>query len=356
MPVQPPASFAAFDPDVWDRFAYGVARQVEIALTRLSNGDPLPSRITTGGATVRESGQQAQYRALVNGLARTFGMPTEYAQVAAWASVANADATTRSLSTVIDGTPAEVQAAIRGLPVGAPLSSVVVPNPATAVAIATVTQRGIIKGAVGLTERIPGLIGEIVQTGTISGSSVQQIGLAIRQQVGGYTRSHAEMIARTQTADAYNLVSQTSFLANSQVTHWEWVTAVDERTCPTCLSLDGQVFRQEVEPDGHNNCRCVMIPIDGPPTVTSNGYNANGTRIRNGREVPLDWKANQAAARDLLPKSWAADGVDTTRLLGWKTNPDWRPTATLVRPGADRTGIISLAAKRSTPATFLATG
>ena len=44
----------------------------------------------------------------------------------------------------------------------------------------------------------------------------------------------------------------------------EWMTAGDDRVCPICASLQGQVFSlDEIEPliPRHPNCRCIALPL-----------------------------------------------------------------------------------------------
>lgn len=78
---------------------------------------------------------------------------------------------------------------------------------------------------------------------------------------------HMMLIARTEIMRASNLGALTIYEQNQDVlSGWEWVATLDERTCPICGGLDGQVFRwgsrQAQPPSGsHPGCRCTIVPV-----------------------------------------------------------------------------------------------
>jgi len=46
------------------------------------------------------------------------------------------------------------------------------------------------------------------------------------------------------------------------IARWtRWVTASDERTCPVCAPLEGQIWRDHdgPQPPLHGNCRCTRV-------------------------------------------------------------------------------------------------
>lgn len=96
-----------------------------------------------------------------------------------------------------------------------------------------------------------------------------------------------EMIARTEILRASNEGALAVYEANADVlAGWEWVATKDERTCPICGALDGQVFafeaRQSPPPTGsHPRCRCTAAPA-----LKNSALEA---RIVGPRQTYRDW-------------------------------------------------------------------
>ena len=78
-------------------------------------------------------------------------------------------------------------------------------------------------------------------------------------------------LARTAIQDYNRQVKEEVWNANRDAfarlgLKYEWVSALDSRTCPTCAPLDGEV-RDKAEGDFpktpvHVNCRCQVVLID----------------------------------------------------------------------------------------------
>lgn len=81
---------------------------------------------------------------------------------------------------------------------------------------------------------------------------------------GGLSR--ALNIARTETLDAHRAGALLSRQQNADVlAGWSWHCELTERSCPACISMDGQVFPPGTSgPDGHQSCRCTGVPITKP--------------------------------------------------------------------------------------------
>jgi len=73
-------------------------------------------------------------------------------------------------------------------------------------------------------------------------------------------------IARTETVRLANQGLKDLYLEN-KIKSYRWLTALDERTCPICEALDGQVFEtRDGEagvnmPPAHSMCRCSMVGL-----------------------------------------------------------------------------------------------
>ena len=81
-------------------------------------------------------------------------------------------------------------------------------------------------------------------------------------------QSDAKAIARTAIQDANRQVHEVVWDANADALEglkWEWVAALDSRTCPICAPLDGQRWDSMEEAGNwpaHVNCRCRVVAVD----------------------------------------------------------------------------------------------
>lgn len=76
-------------------------------------------------------------------------------------------------------------------------------------------------------------------------------------------RRRAETIATTEMLDASRHAALESRKANSETLRgWRWRAALDSRTCPSCLAMDGQEFPIDTfGPDDHQRGRCTSLPL-----------------------------------------------------------------------------------------------
>lgn len=90
----------------------------------------------------------------------------------------------------------------------------------------------------------------------------------LRRVEGGFNggRARALVISRTEMLDAHRAASRLQNQANSKVlTGWEWLSALDNRTCPACFGMHGTFHElEESGPDGHQQCRCSRLPATRP--------------------------------------------------------------------------------------------
>jgi SPP1 gp7 family putative phage head morphogenesis protein len=76
------------------------------------------------------------------------------------------------------------------------------------------------------------------------------------------TRREAETAVRTASNHVANAAQVSWAKANSDVvTGMEWLSLLDERTCPICESLHGEITQGDPAPPAHPNCRCTLVPI-----------------------------------------------------------------------------------------------
>tara|TARA_R100001143_G_scaffold62940_1_gene67667 strand:+ start:2386 stop:3240 length:855 start_codon:yes stop_codon:yes gene_type:complete len=109
-----------------------------------------------------------------------------------------------------------------------------------------------------------------INIGLVEGESVDQM---IERIIGrrGFSGvmdrkfvSHVESIVRTgvihTSAQARQLVAEEN---DDVIKGVQWVATLDDRTCPICGSLDGQVFdiKEGPRPPAHIRCRCTIVYI-----------------------------------------------------------------------------------------------
>lgn len=104
---------------------------------------------------------------------------------------------------------------------------------------------------------------EDVMEGLMKGSPVDEIARSIARSTPELA-SKSMATARTILTEVSNLAERQA-LKDAGIERYEYVATLDERTCPVCGGLDGQVFELSEAKAGvnlppmHPNCRCVHI-------------------------------------------------------------------------------------------------
>ena len=76
-----------------------------------------------------------------------------------------------------------------------------------------------------------------------------------------FGRPRAEMIAVTEMTNVIGAASQAQYAAQG-LGQWQWATAEDDRVCPICGELDGQIFPMSTAfAAAHSRCRCWNLPV-----------------------------------------------------------------------------------------------
>lgn len=133
------------------------------------------------------------------------------------------------------------------------------------------------------TEQMFRVVDRNVRSGIMQGLTTEQIadqvvhetisrgvkGVSLRGQTSVRTiRSQAMAMARTVTQDVNRQIKEEVWDANEEALDgfvYQWSSALDSRTCPTCAPLDGRRYdRREDAPTWpvHVNCRCQLLAID----------------------------------------------------------------------------------------------
>ncbi|AGK61493.1 phage putative head morphogenesis protein, SPP1 gp7 family [Archaeoglobus sulfaticallidus PM70-1] len=113
----------------------------------------------------------------------------------------------------------------------------------------------------GLSEEIKKKIAYELREGWMLGESIPKLKNRIIN-VAEMGKRRAEMIARTESTRVFNRAAFERYSAVN-IKKWRWLAAMDERTCPVCMSKHGKTFSgaSQLPPHGsHVNCRCTIIP------------------------------------------------------------------------------------------------
>lgn len=76
-----------------------------------------------------------------------------------------------------------------------------------------------------------------------------------------------QTMVRTSVMDYSNAGALEIYKQNTDIlSGYQWITARDERVCPTCLALANTVYNVNdvFRPPRHPNCRCTTIPVINP--------------------------------------------------------------------------------------------
>lgn len=113
-------------------------------------------------------------------------------------------------------------------------------------------------------------IDQIVTGGIIRGESTAKIAKELAAPLKNQLEGQEVAFARTAIQDYNRQVKEEVWNANRDAfarlgLKYEWVSALDSRTCPTCAPLDGEVRDGKGDfpkTPVHVNCRCQVVLID----------------------------------------------------------------------------------------------
>ena len=114
------------------------------------------------------------------------------------------------------------------------------------------------------------MIDLLVTGGIIRGDSTAKISQAIKDELPQRMQAQALALSRTAIQDYNRQVKEEVWNANKDAfarlgLKYEWVAALDSRTCPTCAPLDGSVKDSKTDfpkTPVHVNCRCQVVLVD----------------------------------------------------------------------------------------------
>ena len=150
-----------------------------------------------------------------------------------------------------------------------------------------------VEGKSPFTTSIRRSIDRIVTGGIIRGEETKVIAAKMIPQLNKQMASQAMALARTAIQDYNRQVKEEVWNANRDAfarlgLKYEWVSALDSRTCPTCAPLDGEVKDNKTDfpkTPVHVNCRCQVVLVDPE----------DPGRIRYGHEAMVQKPSGQGA-------------------------------------------------------------
>ena len=136
-------------------------------------------------------------------------------------------------------------------------------------------------------------IDQIVTGGIINGDSTAKIAGNLPTQLKKQLEGQEMALARTAIQDYNRQVKEEVWGANRDAfarlgLKYEWVSALDSRTCQTCAPLDGEVKDGKGDfpkTPVHVNCRCQVVLVDPE----------DPGRIRYGQEAMVNKPSGQGA-------------------------------------------------------------
>lgn len=196
------------------------------------------------------------------------------------------------------------------------------------------TSQSIVALALPLTAEAEAAMRSSLIRGMAVGENPRKVAANMLKRVQGEFeggRARAENIARTEMIDSFRTAAKRAQDANADLlSGWEWTAALNERTCPSCLAMHGQVFPLEQEgPWDHPSGRCARTPIT--KTWAELGFTNIPEPARTTLTGP-QWFEQQTPAvqkKILGPKryeAWLAGNYPPEAWSVLRDNADWRPS------------------------------
>ena len=162
-----------------------------------------------------------------------------------------------------------------------------------------------VEGKSPFTTSIRRSIDRIVTGGIIRGEETKVIAAKMIPQLNKQMASQAMALARTAIQDYNRQVKEEVWNANRDAfarlgLKYEWVSALDSRTCPTCAPLDGAVKDSKKDFPStpvHVNCRCTVVLVDPE----------DPGEVRYGQVIsddPLSGKGTYKTQKRINGKDW----------------------------------------------------
>ena len=162
-----------------------------------------------------------------------------------------------------------------------------------------------VEGKSPFTTSVRKSIDRIVTGGIIRGEETKVIAAKLIPQLNKQMASQAMALSRTAIQDYNRQVKEEVWNANRDAfarlgLKYEWVSALDSRTCPTCAPLDGAVKDKKSDfplTPVHVQCRCQVVLVDPE----------DKGRVRYGQVIsddPLSGEGTYKTQKRINGKNW----------------------------------------------------
>lgn len=166
---------------------------------------------------------------------------------------------------------------------------------------------------------VAGQVADALIAGISKGQHPTRTARQIRR-VADTTSYQAQRIARTETLTAYRDSQIGAWKGSGVVQGWKWDAALDDRTCPVCWGMHGQIFPADEPFETHANCRCSPVPM----TMTAEEAAAQGWDMRTGDQAFASLSAERQQSI-LGPGRYEAysQGIPLSAMVVRTSNPVW---------------------------------
>lgn len=103
--------------------------------------------------------------------------------------------------------------------------------------------------------------GDALVRGLTLGNNPREVARDVQQALG-VSRNRALVTSRTECLRAYRSSAIAVYNANSDIcAQWVWTAALNIRTCPACIAMNGTKHPLDEEMQSHPQCRCAPVPL-----------------------------------------------------------------------------------------------
>jgi SPP1 gp7 family putative phage head morphogenesis protein len=214
-----------------------------------------PELIAAGVATPQQLAGVDRYRELLTQINE------QITALSVSAATATSEAQRAGVATALTGAPTLAAVAAGPAPAGASLPWTALPVDAIEALI------GFASDGSPLQELFADIGPDIAQratqalvNGLASGEGIEATARAL-DPILNVGRARARNIAHTETMRAMRQATAQSYAQNTDVLEgWIWTASLTTRTCPACWAMHGTEHPASERLDGHQQCRCAMVP------------------------------------------------------------------------------------------------
>lgn len=166
-----------------------------------------------------------------------------------------------------------------------------------------------------------------ITQGIIDGQGKQSIVRDIMRGVEGTMSEYdASRIVRTELMRTYRGVyaDQMESLTPGMITGYRWISALDFRTCPICIGLHGQVFK-DYPNYFHVQCRCTVAPVFSERYAPPREYQTGDDWLR---QLPEEQQQQVLGAGGRF-EIWQ-QGKPLNEMVRFETHPEWGGSSRLI--------------------------